>query len=117
MAIVDDSGRIVRYNTRARQLAAGDAPRELAGLPFYDAVLGEPLAPGDEHPIERALAEGTMVRATFSVAGTSRRLQLTAAPHLDRGVIVTFDLVMEAAPLNAASRVDAGDVSMSAPGA
>jgi GAF domain-containing protein len=97
LAIVDDAGRIVRYNSRARQLALGPVPGELAGLPFYEVMLGGAPMPNDERPLERALREGVMVRGTFEIAGTARRLQLTAAPHLDRGTIVTFDWLPERA--------------------
>jgi GAF domain-containing protein len=90
LAIVDDSGRIVRYNGRARQLAAGAGRGELAGLPFYEAILGTTAEPNDR-PVERALRDGVMVRTVLDVPGAPRRLQVTAAPHLDRGVIVTFD--------------------------
>jgi GAF domain-containing protein len=90
LAIVDDAGRIVRYNGRARQLAAGAGRGELAGLPFYEAILGTSGEPNDR-PLERSLRDGVMVRAVLEVPGVARRLQLTAAPHLDRGVIVTFD--------------------------
>jgi GAF domain-containing protein len=92
LVIVDDGGRIGRYNNRARQLASGAAPRELTGLPFYETILGGALMPNAEDPIGRALAEGTTARGTFQVQGEARQLQITAAPHLDRGVIVTFDL-------------------------
>ena len=91
MAVVDDAGRIVRYNTRARQLAAETDSRELAGRPFYEAILGGAPAPNDERPVELALREGTIVRTIMQMPGTGRRLQMIAAPHLDSGVIVTFD--------------------------
>ncbi len=97
MVIVDDAGRIVRHNERARQLALDTEPRELAGRTFYEAIVGATPSPNDDRPIERALREGTMVRGTLQIPGTGRWLQLTAAPHLDRGVIVTFDEVPEAA--------------------
>ena len=96
LAIVDDAGRIVRYNSRARQLAANGGGAELAGLPFYEAILGPGTAPNDG-PVERALRDGVMVRAALEVPGGARRLQLTAAPHLDRGAIVTFEWAGEAA--------------------
>jgi GAF domain-containing protein len=96
LAIVDDAGRIIRYNSRARQLALGEGRAELAGLPFYEAILGGATVPNDG-PVERALRDGVMVRVTIDVPGSERRLQLTAAPHLDRGAIVTFDWAGDAA--------------------
>ena len=98
MAIVDDDGCIVRYNVRARQLAAGGGPRELAGRPFYEAILGVALGPNDDRPVERALRDGALVRATMVMASTGRRVTLTAAPHLDRGAIVTFDWAPDRGP-------------------
>ena len=46
MAVMDDDGRIVRYNSRALQLGHFETHRELVGRQFYEAVLGDSRAIG-----------------------------------------------------------------------
>ncbi len=55
MAVIDDDGRIVRYNSRALQLGHFETHRELVGRQFYEAVLGDTRAIGDGCPLSKAL--------------------------------------------------------------
>jgi PAS domain S-box-containing protein len=89
MVLVDDEGRITRFNSRALQLARQETPRTLIGRLFYEALLGAP--PGDSgDPLTRAITDGARGRAVCDATG-GRSLDITAVPHPNGGAIVTFD--------------------------
>lgn len=92
MAVVNDEGRVLRCNARARQLAGDETTFAMLGRPFYKAVLGLAAPPGDD-PLHAAITEGTRMRATCVHADGVRRYEIVAVPHLDSGAVVTFDLV------------------------
>lgn len=91
MVIVDERGRIVRYNARALQLADIDGPRELVGRPFYETFLGEAPSARDDLPIERAMRDGVTVRGVLPAPVRGTALRVSAAPHANGGAIVTME--------------------------
>jgi two-component system NtrC family sensor kinase len=91
LVIVDDSGRIARYNARALQLAIVDGPRELVGRPFYETFLGEAPSPHDDLPLERAMRDGVTVRGVLPAPARGTALRVSAAPHANGGAIVTME--------------------------
>jgi PAS domain-containing protein len=92
MAVVNDEGRVLRCNARARQLAGDETTFAMLGRPFYKAVLGVAVPSGDD-PLQAAIREGTRMRARCTHADGSRVYDIVAVPHLDSGAVVTFDLV------------------------
>ncbi|MEW5918422.1 MAG: PAS domain S-box protein, partial [Gemmatimonadota bacterium] len=105
MVVVDDNGAIMRYNSRAVQLAGSDTPRELVGRSFYEAVLHERRDNDEKAPIERVAREGRLVRATLSSAARGRVFDVTAAPHPNGGAIVTFDDITATRSLSERNRL------------
>jgi len=91
MVVVDDAGCIMRYNSRAVQLAGLEGPRELVGQSFYEAILHERREGDEKAPLQRVAREGRLVRATLSSSTRGRVFDITAAPHPNGGAIVTFD--------------------------
>ncbi|MCC6316196.1 MAG: GAF domain-containing protein [Gemmatimonadaceae bacterium] len=90
MAVVNDEGRVLRCNARARQLSGDEWG--LMGRPFYQALLGVE-QPGDPNPLRVAIDDGARSRARMHSADRARLFDVHAAPHLDGGAVVTFDLV------------------------
>jgi PAS domain S-box-containing protein len=105
MVVVDDSGAIMRYNSRAVQLAGLDTPRELVGRSFYEAVLHERREGDDNAPLERVAREGRLLRATMSSTARGRVFDITAAPHPNGGAIVTFDDITATRSLSERNRL------------
>lgn len=91
MVIVDEHGRISRYNGRALQLAKVEQSRELMGRPFYETFLGSAPAPAADLPVERAINEGVLVRGILPAPARGLAYRLSAAPHPNGGAIVVFD--------------------------
>ena len=91
MAVIDDDGRIVRYNSRALQLGHFERHRELVGRQFYEAVLAESRAIGDGCPLYRALHDGVLGRATMRSTARGMLFDIVASPHPNGGAVVTFD--------------------------
>lgn len=89
MCIVDDEGRITRFNSRAMHLAAQETPRTLQGRAFYDVFLGAP-PELEEDALARAIREGINARAVAAGAN-GRAFDIVAAPHPSGGAIVTFE--------------------------
>jgi PAS domain S-box-containing protein len=95
----------MRYNSRAVQLAGLDAPRELVGRSFYEAVLHERRDGDDKAPIERVAREGRLIRATLSSTARGRVFDVTASPHPNGGAIVTFDDITSTRSLSERNRL------------
>lgn len=89
MCVVDDTGKISRFNTRALQLTVAGSPRTIVGHPFYETVLGVQPDPNDD-PLSRAIHEGVQSRTVCEGTG-NRWMEVTAVPHPNGGAIVTFD--------------------------
>ena len=96
MAVVDDDGRIVRYNSRALQLGHFETHRELVGRQFYEAVLGDSRTIGDGCPLHKALQDGVLGRATMRSETRGMLFDIVASPHPNSGAVVTFDDVTAA---------------------
>lgn len=90
MVVVDDHGRVLRCNTRARQLAGQGTQMSLLGRSFYQAVLGQD-APRDDDPLKAAIHDGVRARAIWERATDGKRFAVHAVPHPDGGAVVTFD--------------------------
>ena len=105
MAVVDDDGRIVRYNSRALQLGHFETHRELVGRQFYEAVLGETRVLGDGCPLSRALQDGVLGRETMRSTARGLLFDVVASPHPNGGAVVTFDDVTAAHTLAERNRL------------
>lgn len=105
MVVVDDAGCIMRYNSRAVQLAGLDVPRELVGQSFYEAILHERREGDEKAPLQRVAREGRMVRVTLSSTTRGRVFDITAAPHPNGGAIVTFDDITATRSLSERNRL------------
>ncbi|MGQ0647076.1 MAG: GAF domain-containing protein [Gemmatimonadaceae bacterium] len=90
MAVVNDEGRVLRCNARARQLVGDGSPLGLVGRPFYQALLGMERPDGDD-PLRRAIEEGVRSRSRCQRAEDIRRFEITAVAHQNGGAVVTFD--------------------------
>lgn len=98
MVLVDDGGRIVRYNSRALQLADLETHRELVGRQFYEAILRDARPIGDGCPLSRALHDGVVGRETMQSVARGRIFDVVASPHPNGGAVVTFDELPRALP-------------------
>ena len=96
MVVIDDDGRIVRYNSRALQLGHFETHRELVGRQFYEAVLGDTRAIGDGCPLSKALQDGVLGRATMRSETRGLLFDVVASPHPNGGAVVTFDVTARA---------------------
>jgi PAS domain S-box-containing protein len=105
MVVVDDAGCIMRYNSRAVQLAGLDVPRELVGQSFYEAILHERREGDEKAPLQRVAREGRLVRVTLSSSTRGRVFDITAAPHPNGGAIVTFDDITATRSLSERNRL------------
>ncbi len=92
MAVVNDEGRVLRCNVRARQLAGDETTFGLLGRSFYQAVLGREAPEGDD-PVKSAISDGSRLRARCLHADGERWFDIVAVPHLDSGAVITFELV------------------------
>jgi GAF domain-containing protein len=90
MVVVNDEGRVLRCNTRARQLAGAGAQMALLGRSFYQAILGSDTRPADD-PLRSAIEEGVSGRAVWERPATGERFAVHAVAHPDGGAVVTFD--------------------------
>jgi GAF domain-containing protein len=88
MAVVNDEGRVLRCNARARQLTGDDWG--MMGRPFYHALLGQD-ATVDPDPVRTAIHDGSRSRARLRSAKDARSFDVHAAPHQDGGAVITFD--------------------------
>ena len=105
MVVIDDDGRIVRYNSRALQLGHFETHRELVGRQFYEAVLAESRAIGDGCPLSRALQDGVLGRETMRSPVRGLLFDVVASPHPNGGAVVTFDDVTAAHTLAERNRL------------
>jgi PAS domain S-box-containing protein len=96
MAVIDDDGRIVRYNARALQLGHFETHRELVGRQFYEAVLGDARPIGDGCPLSKALHDCVLGRATMRSETRGLLFEVMASPHPNGGAVVTFEDVTAA---------------------
>ncbi|MEO6446895.1 MAG: PAS domain S-box protein [Gemmatimonadaceae bacterium] len=89
MCVVDEGGKITRFNSRALQLTAAESSRTIVGHPFYQTILG--VQPDrNEDPLAGAIHEGVQSRTVCEGRG-GRWLEIMAVPHPNGGAIVTFD--------------------------
>lgn len=88
MAVVNDEGRVLRCNARARQLSGDDWG--MMGRPFYHSLLG-PEATVEPDPVRTAIHDGSRSRARLRSAKDQRTFDVHAAPHQDGGAVITFD--------------------------
>jgi PAS domain S-box-containing protein len=105
MVVIDDDGRIVRYNSRAVQLAEIETHRELVGRRFYEAILADSRPIGDGCPLSRALEDGVLGRETMRSTARGRLFDVVASPHPNGGAVVTFDDVTAAHTLGERNRL------------
>lgn len=91
VVVVNDEGRVLRGNLRARQLVGTPSPVGLLGRPFYAALLGDAGATLDPDPVKEAIEAGANGRAQLRGAD-GRLFDVAAVPHQDGGAVVTFDL-------------------------
>ena len=89
MVVVDDEGRVLRCNTRARQLVGQGTAMALLGRSFHQAVLGHE-TPEDD-PLRGAIHDGVRARAVWQRSADGQRFSVHAVPHPDGGAVVTFD--------------------------
>ena len=97
MAVIDDDGRIVRYNSRALQLGHFETHRELVGRQFYEAVLGDTRTIGDGCPLSQALHDGVLGRATMRSETRGLLFDVMASPHPNGGAVVSPNKPLDAA--------------------
>ena len=106
MVVIDDDGRIVRYNSRALQLGHFETHhRELVGRQFYEAVLGEARVISEGCPLWRALHDGVLGRETIRSTTRGLLFDIVASPHPNSGAVVTFDDVTAAHTLAERNRL------------
>ena len=105
MVVVDDDGRIMRYNSRALQLGHFETHRELVGRQFYEAILAESRGIGDGCPLSRALHDGVLGRETMRSTSRGLLFDVVASPHPNGGAVVTFDDVTAAHTLAERNRL------------
>jgi PAS domain S-box-containing protein len=105
MVVIDEEGRIVRYNSRALQLGHFETHRELVGRQFYEAVLGDSRAIGDGCPLARALHDVVLGRETMRSVTRGLLFDVVASPHPNGGAVVTFDDVTAAHTLAERNRL------------
>ena len=105
MVVIDDDGRIVRYNSRAMQLVDFETHRELRGRQFYEAVLADTRPIGDGCPLSRALVDGVLGRETMRSTARGKLFDIVASPHPNGGAVVTFDDVTSAHALGERNRL------------
>jgi len=105
MVVIDDDGRIVRYNSRAMQLVDFETHRELVGRHFYEAILSDPRPIGDGCPLSRALQDGVLGRATMRSIARGKLFDVVASPHPNGGAVVTFDDVTAAHAMGERNRL------------
>jgi PAS domain S-box-containing protein len=94
VVVLDDQGRVIRFNARAVTLAGGGAAHTLLGRTF-----GSVVHPGSSDdllppPVAHALAHGAGARGVVATPA-GRMFDLLASPHPDGGVVVTFDDVTD----------------------
>ena len=94
MVVLDESQRISRCNARALELCHVYSFSTLLGRRFHDALLGVGHN-GDEAGldalIERAVASGVVTHGTILDESRNRLFEVSASPHPDGGLVVTFD--------------------------
>ena len=95
LLVLDDDGRIARFNARALQLAGMEREHTLLGRRFGEAVLHEPGPEADDAPVPRSLREGVTTRATLRAPHRGKIFDIVASPHPSGGAVVTFDDVTE----------------------
>ena len=94
LLVLDEDGRVTRFNARALALAGVRQEQTLVGKRFAEAVLHE-AGLGEQSPEVRALRDGVTARATVRSARRARVYDVEASPHPNGGAVVTFDDVTE----------------------
>jgi len=94
MAVLDDSQCIKRCNARALELCGADSFRSILGRPFAETLFGTATAGrsnGFDALVASALESGTAARAAIADESGGRLFEISASPHPDGGLVVTFD--------------------------
>ncbi len=95
LAVLDESRRIVRCNTRLVELCGCKEVAELLGASFNTVLLGNSVMAAEDDVITRASREGTVVRGEVRHLRRGVIYTITAAPHPDGGTMVTVDDITE----------------------
>ena len=95
LAVLDESRRIVRCNTRLVELCGRQEIAELLGAPFNSALLGDSVIAAEDDVIARASREGAVVRGEVRHARRGLIFTIAASPHPDGGTMVTVDDITE----------------------
>ena len=98
MVVLDEQQRITRCNMRAAELCSADGFQAMLGKHFGESLLGaeqyaEPH--GLRALIDQALECGEIVRGSIRDERAHRLLDISASPHPDGGLVVTFDDVSQ----------------------
>jgi PAS domain S-box-containing protein len=89
--VLDEDGRIARFNARALQLADAGETGTLFGRWFTEAVLGDDADAPLPSSVQRALVDGVVGRETVRVKARGRLYDLLASPHPEGGAVVTVE--------------------------
>ncbi|MEP6781290.1 MAG: PAS-domain containing protein, partial [Gemmatimonadaceae bacterium] len=90
----DDSQRISRCNARSLELCNAYSYTTMLGQRFHDALLGEghdTETGGLVALIDRAVSSGAVTHGTVLDERHNRLFEVSASPHPDGGLVVTFD--------------------------
>ncbi len=95
LAVLDDSRRIIRCNTRLVELCGRPDVASLLGAHFPQVLLGDTVVAAEDDVITRAGRDGTVARGEIQHARRGLIYSLTASPHPDGGAMVTVDDITE----------------------
>ena len=90
LLVLDDQGRIVRWNSSAVRLADLPPGQDLAGSDFHEAMLGVAVSMLPDSPVPAALA-GTSSQAVCRSPARDRIFDVAASPHPSGGAVVTVE--------------------------
>jgi len=91
LAVLDETRRIVRCNTRLVELCGAASIGELLGQQFPTVLWRDAAAGAASELIARAASDGGPARAEIDDASRGRIYSCTASPHPDGGTMITVD--------------------------
>ncbi|MEO7999035.1 MAG: PAS domain-containing protein, partial [Gemmatimonadaceae bacterium] len=94
MVVIDDTQCIKRCNARALELCRASSFQSLIGRRFGEALLGNSAASkvnGLDSLVANAIESGVASRNTIVDERGGRVFEVSASPHPDGGVVITFD--------------------------
>ncbi|MEP6763369.1 MAG: GAF domain-containing protein [Gemmatimonadaceae bacterium] len=94
MVVLDEAQRISRCNARSLELCNAHSYTTILGQRFPDALLGEghnAESGGLDALIDRAVSSGMVTHGTVLDERHNRLFEVSASPHPDGGLVVTFD--------------------------